>query len=326
MNANEAIWIEKYRPQTLDEIVGQDAVVARLQEFAEDSQMPNILLSGRQGTGKTAMTVALAREIYGDNWRSNMLELNASDDRGIDTVRDRIKSFARTDTMGEYPFKLIFLDEVDNTTKDAQSAMRRVMEDFSDKTRFCLSCNYANKIIPPIQSRCVVFRISPLTDGDVRQILRRVIDGEDLSVTDDAIDRLIDVASGDARKAINTLHGAALGGEVTVESVEAVAPMLDFETVREILDLAVGGDLSAAQRTLDVDVLKEGVAPQRFLEDAFDAIDYTDMPEDARAKVIEQIAECDYRLLEGANPHIQLHNVLARTHVAAHLSLPHYDE
>lgn len=326
MQATDAIWVEKYRPTTLDDLIGQDEIVSLLTEFAGDAEMPNILLAGRQGIGKTAMTVALAREIYGDRWQSNMLELNASDDRGIDTVRDRIKSFARTDTLGDFPFKLIFLDEVDNTTKDAQSAMRRVMEDFSDKTRFILSCNYPNRIIPPIQSRCAVYRLKPLTDDDIRRIIQRVIDGEGLSVADDALDRLVDIASGDARRAINTLQGATLADEVTADGVEAVAPMLSFDTVREIIDLAVGGDLSGAQRKLDVEVLKKGVGAQQFLDEAFSAIQYAEMPEDARAKSMEQVAEVDYRLLQGANPHVQLHALLARIHVARHLSLPNYDD
>jgi replication factor C small subunit len=324
MSIQNTLWVEKYRPTTLDDIIGQDDIVKRLKKYATDNEMPNLLLSGRQGTGKTAMVTALAREIYGDNWRNNMLELNASDDRGIDVVREKIKGFARTDTVGEHSFKLIFLDEVDNTTKDAQSAMRRTMEDYSDKTRFVLSCNYANKLLPPIQSRCTTFRVNPLDDEGIEMILSRVALEEGIDVDPEAMDMLVKDASGDARRAINTLQGAHYEGVVKPEDVEVVSPVLDYVEVKEILNLAVSGHLSEAQRRLDVDVLKEGVSGQLFLDVAFSVVKNMDIPEDARAKCIEQIAETDHRLLEGCHPHIQLHNVLSRIHISYDLSLPNY--
>lgn len=327
MSVSQSIWVEKFRPKTLDEIVGHEEIVRRLQSFAGDAEMPNIMFAGRQGTGKTAMTTALARSIYGDQWKQNMLELNASDDRGIDVVREEIKDFARTDTVGDYDFKLIFLDEVDNTTKDAQSAMRRTMEDYSDKTRFILSCNYPNKVLPPIQSRCAVFRISPLGDDDIAEIVQRVADEEEIEFQGDAKEMLVNYASGDARKAINDLQAAQMEGEVTEQAVETIAGVTDYQTVREIIDLAVAGDLSESQKKLDVDVLKEGVSENYFLEEAFSYVQRDmDIPDDARAKILDTIAEADYRLLEGANPSIQLHAVLAKMMVSRHLSLPNYDE
>lgn len=326
MSVQESIWVEKYRPHTLDEIVGHPQVVDRLKSFAGDAEMPNIMFAGRQGVGKTAMVVALAREIYGEDWKQNMLELNASDDRGIDVVREQIKDFARTDTVGDYDFKLIFLDEVDNTTKDAQSAMRRTMEDYSDKTRFILSCNYPNKVLPPIQSRCAVFRISPLQDGDIAEIVQRVADEEDITFTGEAKEMLVNYASGDARKAINDLQAATLQGEVDEEAVETIAGVTDYQDVREILNLAISGELGEAQKKLDVDVLKEGVSENYFLETAFNYVKSDmDIPDDARAKMLDHIAECDYRILEGANPHVQLHAVLAKIMVARHMSLPNYN-
>ncbi|MFY4815776.1 AAA family ATPase, partial [Haloarcula sp. AONF1] len=154
------IWIEKYRPQTLDDIHGQEEIVERLQSYIAQDDVPHLLFSGPAGVGKTTAATAIAREIYGeDNWRGNFLELNASDQRGIDVVRDRIKGFARSSFGGD--FRIVFLDESDSLTDDAQSALRRTMEQFSDNTRFILSCNYSSKIIDPIQSRCAVFRFSP---------------------------------------------------------------------------------------------------------------------------------------------------------------------
>jgi len=326
MSITETMWVEKHRPMTLDQVIGQDDVVERLKAFAGDAEMPNIMFAGRQGVGKTAMITALAREIYGSDWKQNMLELNASDDRGIDVVREQIKDFARTDTVGDYDFKLIFLDEVDNTTKDAQSAMRRTMEDYSDKTRFILSCNYPNKVLPPIQSRCAVFRISPLQDGDIAEIVQRVADEEGITFTGEAKEMLVNYASGDARKAINSLQAAQLDGEVTEDSVETIANVTDYKTVQKILNLAIDGELTEAQRMLDVKVLKEGVSENYFLEEAFNYVRKDmDIPDDARAKMLDTIAECDYRILEGANPQIQLHSVLAKMLVARHMSLPNYN-
>ncbi|MEF8915090.1 AAA family ATPase, partial [Natronomonas sp.] len=146
------IWIEKYRPQTLDEVVGHESITQRLKEYIKQQDLPHLLFAGPAGVGKTTSAVAIAKEVYGDDWRENFLELNASDQRGIDVVRDRIKSFARA-SFGGYDHRIIFLDEADALTSDAQSALRRTMEQFSDNTRFILSCNYSSQIIDPIQSR-----------------------------------------------------------------------------------------------------------------------------------------------------------------------------
>jgi len=192
------IWIEKYRPQTLDDIHGQEAAVERVQSYVEQDDVPHMLFSGPAGTGKTSTATAIAREIYGeDNWRGNFLELNASDQRGIDVVRDRIKGFARSSFGGD--FRIVFLDESDSLTDEAQSALRRTMEQFSDNTRFILSCNYSSKIIDPIQSRCAVFRFSPLSDAAVAAQVREIAAAEAIEVTDAGVDALVYAADGDMR-------------------------------------------------------------------------------------------------------------------------------
>lgn len=326
MSLKNTLWVEKYRPDTLDTIVGNDDIVERLKGFTKDSETPNILFAGPQGTGKTAMTVAFAKELYGDEWRSNMLELNASDERGIDTVRDRIKSFARTGVVGDAPFKIVFLDEVDNTTKDAQGAMRRVMEDYSENTRFVLSCNYPNKIIPPVQSRCAVFRVSRLDDSDIERIARRVAEAEDLDHTDNAIDRLVHEANGDARSAVNMLQSSQVDGRLTEDGVESIAGTVSYQQVEAIMQDAISGDLDTAMNRLDVEILKSGASEQKFLEQALSVVKRMDMPEDARAKAISKVADADWRTMQGANPHIQLHSLLSDIQVAYHLALPNYTD
>ncbi|HEQ78433.1 MAG TPA: replication factor C small subunit, partial [Euryarchaeota archaeon] len=175
----EAVWVEKYRPTKISEIVGQDYVVDRLKGYVASANLPNLLFAGPPGTGKTSAALALTREFFGLSWKNNFLELNASDERGIDIVRGKIKSFARTKPIGGN-FKIIFLDEADALTKDAQNAMRRTMEMYTYTCRFILSCNYSSKIIEPIQSRCALFRFRPLSEKDVTFMVKKIAQREGL--------------------------------------------------------------------------------------------------------------------------------------------------
>ena len=255
-----------------------------------------------------------------------MLELNASDQRGIDVVREQIKDYARTGVVGDYPFKIIMLDECDSMTNDAQSALRRTMEDFSSNTRFFMSCNFPNQISAPIRSRCAVFHVGQLEDEDIETVVRRVAEAEDLEISESGIDAIIADARGDARKAINSLQGAKIDGEVSVEGIEAVTAGVSKEEAEAIIEEAVAGDLDGAMRKLDSNILKAGVSAQAFVERALEIVKDMDIPEDARAKAIDKAGECDWRLKNGANPNIQLHKFLADVMVARHLSLPGYDD
>ena len=322
----EALWVERYRPETLDDIIGNDQIIKQMRSFLDNSECPNILFAGPQGTGKTAIVQAFAKELYGDTWRNNVLEMNASDERGIDTVRERIKKFARQGTTGDYDFSIIFLDEVDSMTKDAQAAMRRVMEDYSDNTRFFMSCNYPNKLIPPLQSRCAIFRVDPLQDEDIEHLIREVMLQEGIEEEGEAVDLLVDYASGDARKAINSLQAATVDGELTEQGVEAVSSVVSYDQVNEIITKAEGGDLDRAMEMVDNEVLKEGVSEQAFLDAALSVIKKLDVPNDARVKMIDQLAEADWRIMQGANPHVQIHALISKIHIARHMSLPNYEE
>ena len=200
------IWTEKYRPKTLDEVVGQSSVTDRLKGYVEAKNMPHLMFAGTPGTGKTTCALALARSMYGDSWRGNFIELNASDDRGIDVVRGKIKDFARTAPIEGAEFKIIFLDESDALTNDAQGALRRTMEKYSKTCRFILSCNYSSKIIDPIQSRCAVFRFRPLSNEDIREYLERICKEENLEVEEGALDALVYIARGDMRRETGSLR------------------------------------------------------------------------------------------------------------------------
>ena len=169
-----SIWTEKYRPTNFENVKGQKEIVAKIKAFVESGSMPHLLFSGPAGVGKTTLSLVIAKQLFGDNWKQNTLELNASDERGIDIIRVKVKDFARTKAIGDVPFKLIYLDESDALTKDAQQALRRTMENYTKTCRFILSCNYSSKILDPIQSRCAVFRFKPLSEEDIIEVIAEI--------------------------------------------------------------------------------------------------------------------------------------------------------
>ncbi len=305
------VWIEKYRPQTLDEIRGHEGIVERLQSYVARNDLPHLLFSGPAGVGKTTCATAIARELYGDEWEENFLELNASDQRGIDVVRERIKDFART-SFGGYEHRIIFLDEADALTSDAQSALRRTMEQFSNNVRFILSCNYSSQIIDPIQSRCAVFRFSPLSDAAVADEIRHIAEEEGIEVTDDGVDALVYSADGDMRAAINGLQGAAATGDVVdEEAVFAVTSTARPEDIREMVENALDGDFTAARSRLDELLTEEGIAGGDVIDQLHRSVWEFDMSDREAVQVLERVGETDYRITEGANERIQLEAMLA---------------
>lgn len=306
----EEIWIEKYRPRTLDEIVGQDEITARLSRYVERNELSHLLFSGPAGTGKTSAAHAIAHQLYGDDWRENLLELNASDERGIDVVRDRIKNFARS-SFGGFEYRIIFLDEADSLTNDAQSALRRTMEQFSHNTRFILSCNYSSRIIDPIQSRCAVFRFSPVGDDAVAARIREIAAAEGVGITDDGIDAIVYTAEGDMRKAINALQAAAVMGEtVDEETVFTITSTARPEDIEAMVRNALEGEFTAARAMLD-EFLDAGIAGGDIIDQLHRSVWDFELADKAAVRLLDRIGEADYRITEGANERIQLEALLA---------------
>jgi replication factor C small subunit len=322
MNMKNAMWSEKYRPETLDEVVGQEAAVERLRKFLNNKpgELPHLLLSGPPGVGKTATVVSFAKEYYGDEFDSNFREFNASDDRGIDVIREDVKSWCRRAPSGGYPYKIIFLDEADQLTSDAQPALRRVMEQYSDSTRFALSCNYVNEIMGPLQSRCSTLHFGRVDDDHVREMIERIIEGEEIEASRDALDKVVRSARGQVRDAVLTLQTSVMEGELTEDQVELTTGVVDDQLTRDILELALNGELDEAQTRLDVDILKAGADPHALIDSIFRTLRRMDVPPDYRAKAFELLAEIEERIQHGLNPHVQFHALLAHLHMSQGLS------
>ena len=203
------IWTEKYRPAVFSEMVGQEDIIKKIHSLTNSLNIPHLLFAGPAGIGKSSLALIIVKELFEKNWRDNYLELNASDERGINVIREKVKNFARTKSLGNVPFKIIFLDEADALTPEAQQALRRTMENYSATCRFILSCNYSSKIIDPIQSRCAIFRFKLLEKKEIEKYLRRIEQNEKLSITPEAIELLYEGSEGDCRRATNLLQSTA---------------------------------------------------------------------------------------------------------------------
>ncbi len=308
----ELPWVEKYRPKKLDEVVGQEEITKRLKAYVKAKNMPSMLFAGRAGVGKTASALALAHELYGEDISRNFLELNASDERGIDIIRGKIKDFAATLPYGDVPFKIIFLDEADALTRDAQQALRRTMEKFAGTCRFILSCNYSSKIIEPIQSRCALFRFKPLDDKDIIRRLEFIAKKEKLHVTKDGYKAIVYVSEGDMRKAINILQVAAITSKkIDEDAVYKVASRAKPEEARKMIDLAIKGKFLEARKQLDKLLYEYGLSAEDVLIQVHREVLDMNMDDHAKLEIIDKIGEVNFRVTEGANERLQLEALLA---------------
>ena len=307
------IWIEKYRPRDLSKVVGQNKVVERLKVYAQKRNVPHMLFAGPAGTGKTSCAISVAKEIFGDNFSNNFVELNASDERGIDIIRGKIKNFARMMAIGGFTFKIIFLDEADALTSDAQSALRRTMEMYASNCRFILSCNYSSRIIEPIQSRCVVFRFAPLKEEDTKDLIKRIAENEKLEINDDAMDAIVYIAGGDLRKAVNILQVAAtLSNEIDSNTIYQSSSTARPEEIKHMIELALSGDFLKSRDILDSLLIKYGMSGEDVIYQAYRALLDLSIAPEKKIKLIDTIGDADFRLTEGSNERIQLEAMLAK--------------
>jgi replication factor C small subunit len=308
----ELPWTEKYRPKTLDDVVGQKEIVKRLKAYVKEGNFPDMIFAGPAGVGKTSCALAFAYDLFGD-LKGSFMELNASDERRIDDIRTKVKDFAKTLPISGKNLKIIFLDEADALTIDAQHALRRIMEMFSAQTRFILSVNYSSKIIEPIQSRCTIFRFKPLSNEEITEMLNRIAKNEKLILEKEAIDALIYISEGDMRKAINLLQSAAIENKrITEKLIYSISSFARPKEIKEMLSKAMNGEFSKAREILNNLFLEYGMSGEDIIMQVYKEILNLKIEETEKAKLLDVVGEFNFRIVEGANERIQLEAMLAK--------------
>ncbi|KAJ3881676.1 P-loop containing nucleoside triphosphate hydrolase protein [Lentinula edodes] len=304
-------WVEKYRPVTLDDVVSHKDITSTIEKFIEKNRLPHLLFYGPPGTGKTSTILAVARRIYGEEYRKQILELNASDDRGIDVVREQIKQFAETRTLFSKGFKLIILDEADMMTQAAQAALRRVIEQYTKNVRFCIICNYVNKIAPAIQSRCTRFRFSPLPSSEVEKRINLVIETEKVKVTDDGKKALMKLSKGDMRRALNVLQACHAAYDITSETeiynCTGSPHPSDIETIVKSM---LSDEFTTAHQLISTMKTERGLALQDLLVGVYEYIETIEIKPHARIYLLDHLATTEYRLSTGGSEKIQMSALL----------------
>jgi replication factor C small subunit len=311
-NHSSNIWTEKYRPNKFEDVFGQDEIVKRVKNLVGSINIPHMLFSGPAGIGKSTLAIIVAKELFKEFWKENYLELNASDARGIDVIRQEVKNFARTKSLGSVPFKIIFLDEADALTKEAQHALRRTMENYTSTCRFILSCNYSSKIIDPIQSRCVVFRFKLLEKKDVAKVILKIAEKEGLKMDEKAVQVIYEGSEGDCRRAINLLQASAsISPVITEEIITILLSSAKPKDIRVVLDYALAGDFEKArEKLLDV-MLKESISGTDVIKAIQKEVWNLDVEPQIKVKLTEKTGEIEFRLVEGSDEFVQLQALLA---------------
>jgi replication factor C small subunit len=316
---SSGVWAEKYRPKTLDEMVDREEIVSRFKSFVKDKNLPHLLLVGPAGVGKTTSILCLSRDLYGTGFQNYILELNASDERGIDVIREKVKNFARTAAIAsEVSFKILVLDEADSLTTAAQHALRRTMEVYTRTCRFCLIGNYSENIIDPIQSRCSVFRFGPLAEKDVKSYITTIAKKEGVKLIPEGLDAVFEASGGDMRKATNLLQAAAATqGEVDDIAIYSVLGKVSPQRVREMINLGMKGEFLEAREILRSLLIDEGLGAEDVLRMVYSELMRMQMPEKWKVRISDTVGEIDFRLTQGARPEIQLSTLIAKLALAS---------
>ena len=311
MSRSNVMWVEKYRPTKLSDLINQKETVSSLKSLLKNqSEMPHLLFSGNAGVGKTTTALCLSREILGDRFNDYVLELNASDERGINMVRERVKKFSRFAGLDtEIPFKIIILDEADEMTSDAQTALRRIIEDTAKYCRFILIANNISKIIAPIQSRCAVFKFTKIDEKEISTYLKSLATKEKVKVDEKSLKSIADFSGGDLRQSINLLQAAASSGTVTESKVKSVTGSAKSKDVEKILKLSLDGKILDARNQMIELIKVYGMSETDFLKYLNQSVFSLKIKN--LEDVLEIIAKYDYRILVGSNPEIQISALLA---------------
>lgn len=309
---DNTIWLEKYRPNKLDAISGQRRIIKRLKSYIASKNLPHLLFSGPPGVGKTAAALCIARELYGEKWQNNFMELNASDERGIDVVRNKIKTFARIKSLGKVKFKIIFLDEVDSMTSDAMSALRRTMELYTSSCRFILSCNYSSKIIEPIQSRCAVYRFKPLSKEEIATRIRYICKRENITLMKSGLEAITYVADGDMRRAITALQsGSIISSKVNAKAIYTTSSYAKPEEIIKLLRYSLDGNFLDTRKQLHYLTINKGISADDIIQQIYKTVVDMNIPDKIKLKILYRLGETDFHISEGANETIQLESFLA---------------
>lgn len=321
IHLNSAIWTEKFRPKTFEEVKGQKEIVSRVKAFVETQNMPHLMFAGPPGIGKTTLSLVIVRQMFKDAWQENFLELNASDERGIDVVRQKVKDFARTRSIGNVPFKIIYLDESDALTKEAQQALRRTMENYTQTCRFILSCNYSSKIIDPIQSRCTVFRFKPLSKEEIFEIVDSVAKAEGLQIDAKGKDALYYVSGGDVRRLENLMQSSSvIRKNIDEKLIYEVASFAEPKEILEVLEATVKGNFEDAKKKLLNTMLKQGLSGidviKQIQKEAWnvktESANTALSSDRIKLEMVKACGEAEFRMIEGSDEFIQLEALLAK--------------
>ena len=317
MNEESMIWTEKYRPSNFEGIKGQREVLARAEAFVRQMNMPHLLFTGPAGTGKSTLATVIAKQMFGESWRANYLELNASDERGIDVVRSKVKDFARTKSIGKVSFKILFLDESDALTREAQQALRRTMEMYTGTCRFILSCNYSSKIIDPIQSRCSIFRFRLLGKEEIAEIVDKIAQREGLRIDERTKEAIFRVTGGDCRRVINILQASSsVSKNVDEKLIYEIIAEANPKDIARVLGTALEGNfLDARNLLLDI-MLKNGLSGLDVIKAIQKEVWNLAIDDRVKVALTEKVGEVEFRIVEGSDEFLQLEALLASFIVA----------